>query len=328
MQFVDSFSLSKPLIYNQVFQDVDELATSLNKQRFFCLTQLQPYPAQYHFCHVDFGLAQFLRTASCHPLQVTGDKSEEFIEFAVLLNPAASNVISHHISLNQDHLFAFDLHREADLILPANFDITTFRFQIDYFQDCLEAMNRLDIDYSLFKRNYLFLPQTLPSIHAYLRNFFKLVKNTPHLLVDHQFTKLILEDFLPLLIIAIPQQIESNSQSVPLHFRRQLVREVREYMIENLDQPITLKDLCQRLYTSSRTISYGFEEVFGISPMLYLKILRLHSVRRALKSANPTEETVMKIANRSGFWSMGHFTRDYKTFFGELPSETLNQINN
>ncbi|MEB3192827.1 MAG: helix-turn-helix domain-containing protein [Snowella sp.] len=88
-------------------------------------------------------------------------------------------------------------------------------------------------------------------------------------------------------------------------------------------KPITLKDLCQNLYAGSRTISCGFEEVFGVSPIAYLKILRLEGVRQALKKADPSQTTVLEIANRFGFWSAGHFTRDYKNFFGELPSVTL-----
>ncbi|MEB3312304.1 MAG: helix-turn-helix domain-containing protein [Snowella sp.] len=83
--------------------------------------------------------------------------------------------------------------------------------------------------------------------------------------------------------------------------------------------------MCQNIYASTRSLNYGFQEVFGISPMSYLKILRLYGVRQALKKADPMENQVKEIAKYFGFWSMGHFTRDYKSFFGELPSVTLSQ---
>jgi AraC family ethanolamine operon transcriptional activator len=60
--------------------------------------------------------------------------------------------------------------------------------------------------------------------------------------------------------------------------------------------------------------------------MAYLKVQRLHAVRRTLKLADPETCSVMAIANQFGFWSAGHFARDYKKMFGELPSDTINRI--
>ncbi|RLD37204.1 MAG: AraC family transcriptional regulator, partial [Bacteroidetes bacterium] len=33
--------------------------------------------------------------------------------------------------------------------------------------------------------------------------------------------------------------------------------------------------------------------------------------------------SIANIARASGFWHMGQFYKDYKKFFGELPSDTL-----
>ncbi|MEY3298568.1 MAG: hypothetical protein RLZZ597_1828, partial [Cyanobacteriota bacterium] len=54
-----------------------------------------------------------------------------------------------------------------------------------------------------------------------------------------------------------------------------------------------------------------------------VKVQRLHGIRRALLHSDPKPETVAQIAHQWGFFSLGHFARDYKTLFGELPSETL-----
>ena len=142
-------------------------------------------------------------------------------------------------------------------------------------------------------------------------------------MTQQHLQRLILEDFLPLLIATIPPQEQNKISVTSPRLRAQLVQEAREYMFNHLDQPITLKDLCQNLHAGSRTISYGFEDVFGVSPIAYLKILRLQGVRQVLKNADPHKTKVIEVANRFGFWSAGHFTRDYKTFFGELPSVTL-----
>jgi AraC family transcriptional regulator, ethanolamine operon transcriptional activator len=57
--------------------------------------------------------------------------------------------------------------------------------------------------------------------------------------------------------------------------------------------------------------------------MAYIKIQRLNGVRRTLKNGNYNTTTVMQVAHQWGFWSAGHFCKDYKEMFGELPSKTL-----
>jgi AraC family ethanolamine operon transcriptional activator len=96
-------------------------------------------------------------------------------------------------------------------------------------------------------------------------------------------------------------------------------------MVNHLDQPQTLKGLCKALHTSTTPVFDGFREVFGVGPMEYLKAQRLLCVRRMLKVADPETDSVTAIARKYGFWSAGHFSRDYKVMFGELPSETLKQ---
>ncbi len=55
----------------------------------------------------------------------------------------------------------------------------------------------------------------------------------------------------------------------------------------------------------------------------YIRIFRLNRVRYELGTAFPAAGKVSDIANRFGFWHMGQFAKDYKYFFGELPSATL-----
>jgi len=77
------------------------------------------------------------------------------------------------------------------------------------------------------------------------------------------------------------------------------------------------------LHCSRRPLFYAFEEVFGVSPMVYLKARRLQAVRSALQLADPDQVGVMEVARRFGFWSSGHFARDYQRCFGERPLLTL-----
>jgi AraC family ethanolamine operon transcriptional activator len=99
--------------------------------------------------------------------------------------------------------------------------------------------------------------------------------------------------------------------------------QAQDEILAHLEKPLTLKALAKRLGSSSSALSYGFKELFNMSPMRYLKVQRLNTVRRRLKASDPEIHSVEALANRFGFWSAGHFARDYQTMFGELPSETL-----
>lgn len=312
---------SQLLIHQQAFYDINQLEFSLNRQRAYRLFQLGKGIFHYDMTLIDLDVAQFLRVKSNSAIQAIGEKSQGFIEFACILNDLPTPYFAHYQQITTKHLFAFDRHREANALIPAKGEVAVVRIRQDCFEDCLEAMDRPDINERFLRQNQVFLPYTLAPVQHYLRQLFGLVTNNSPMLNMPKLRHLVLEDFLPLLIssIVIPRKEETS-----LSFRAQLVHEAREYMMNNLGRPITLKDLCQALHAGSRTISYGFQDIFGISPMAYLKIMRLHSVRQVLKNADPETTKIIDVANQYGFWSAGHFTRDYKMLFGELPSATLN----
>lgn len=86
---------------------------------------------------------------------------------------------------------------------------------------------------------------------------------------------------------------------------------------------LSITDLCDIADVSERTLQTAFREILGMSPLAYLKRLRLHRARKDFYREADTALSVTEIAMRWGFWHLGEFSRDYKTCFGELPSETL-----
>lgn len=105
--------------------------------------------------------------------------------------------------------------------------------------------------------------------------------------------------------------------------RKRLVDRACDILLAESDDPPSLAQLCQRLGTSPRKLSYCFQELIGMSPARYIKALRLNAVRRALSRAHAGTDSVYDLATRWGFWHFGHFSTDYKRQFAELPSETL-----
>lgn len=118
----------------------------------------------------------------------------------------------------------------------------------------------------------------------------------------------------------------TNSKVQSLHRSAdylQLVQQAEQYMMEHLENPLSIDMLCAVLYVSRRTLHNAFREVVGVGPMTYLKVQRMKQVHHQLEQTHHSTTTVFDVAYQWGFWHMGHFSRDYKQMFGESPSDTL-----
>jgi AraC family ethanolamine operon transcriptional activator len=99
-----------------------------------------------------------------------------------------------------------------------------------------------------------------------------------------------------------------------------VVERARDLVRDRLDAPPTVAELCAALGVSRRTLQTSFQESWGLGPLAWLRLLRLDAVRRGLKAG---AGSVTAAATEAGFWHFGRFARDYKSQFGELPSQTF-----
>jgi AraC family ethanolamine operon transcriptional activator len=102
--------------------------------------------------------------------------------------------------------------------------------------------------------------------------------------------------------------------------RRKIALEAMQYIHENTKKSLNMKALVKHLQTTTRSLHHGFVETFGISPIAYIKKLRLARVRRDL-IAN-TWPTVTETAMYWNFHHLGRFSKAYQDAYGETPSET------
>lgn len=104
--------------------------------------------------------------------------------------------------------------------------------------------------------------------------------------------------------------------------RRRIVQKVREYVLDNPDENFSIPDLCRMLHVSRRTLQYCFQEVVGMSPVAYLRVVRLNEVRRRLFFGGRYGQ-VTEVAMSWGFKHLSQFSIYYQNLFGVLPSETV-----
>ncbi|HEX5327739.1 MAG TPA: helix-turn-helix transcriptional regulator, partial [Acetobacteraceae bacterium] len=86
---------------------------------------------------------------------------------------------------------------------------------------------------------------------------------------------------------------------------------------------LPIGEICGELGISARLLRLCCERHLGMSPACYVRLWRMHRVRRALQGADPGSTGVAETARRYGFGDHGRFSGNYRALFGELPSCTL-----
>jgi len=122
---------------------------------------------------------------------------------------------------------------------------------------------------------------------------------------------------------ALAREQADGSERVAQPHRSRIVRQARELAAQACDgNAVTVEALCRDLRVSRRALQYCFQETLGIRPSAYLRAVRLNGARRAIKHA----PSVADAATLWGFWHFGRFARDYRSMFGERPSETFRRF--
>lgn len=130
------------------------------------------------------------------------------------------------------------------------------------------------------------------------------------------------EEEIPRLLLRALAEGSGTPESLSCANRSRATRRALALIRESSDEVLTVRDLCEGVGVSERTLRYAFREQIGTSPKQYLQAVRLNGVRRDLLRSG-LHARIADIANRWGFWHMGQFAADYRRQFSELPSETL-----
>jgi AraC-like DNA-binding protein len=102
-----------------------------------------------------------------------------------------------------------------------------------------------------------------------------------------------------------------------------IVARAREFIHENLDQPLSIEKIAAAAATSHRTLHRAFHIVLDETPYSYVLRLRLHRIRHELVTEAEASCTITSVAHRWNISELGRFAGWYRDLFGELPSQTL-----
>lgn len=148
--------------------------------------------------------------------------------------------------------------------------------------------------------------------------------NTHQALCGNRYTA---QHAVNMVISLLLNQFESNYKD---HLNREkqgcrpsYVRRAEDYMRENYDAPISLKQLADAVGITPRSLQLGFRKHLATTPSNYLKRLRLERARQMLTSPSLTPVNITQVALCCGFNHLSNFIKYYKEAFGETPSQTL-----
>ncbi|WP_230279807.1 AraC family transcriptional regulator [Croceicoccus sp. Ery15] len=101
-----------------------------------------------------------------------------------------------------------------------------------------------------------------------------------------------------------------------------LVARALDYIIANLDEPLSIAAIAREAGASHRTLYRAFHYVLDETPQSYIRKLRLNRIRYEIANDAEALCTITIIANRWGISELGRFSGWYRQLFGELPSQT------
>ena len=210
-------------------------------------------------------------------------------------------------------------NKDYEVLLPPS-EIVFFRIPQNRF---LEAADTLGYHLPGDGRQILFLDGLNPGYLDDMAETLMSIQHSPvsdlFAVLDHRYlNQVVLERILGILLDST-----AKSYRVPLVGAYRITQAALALIESSVEEPLTVMSLCQELGVSRASLQRSFLQIYGVSPLAYLRMRRFNCARRALKAARGTGATVASIAMNWGFFHFARFSQDYFLQVGELPSTTL-----
>src|SRR5258706_209163 len=120
------------------------------------------------------------------------------------------------------------------------------------------------------------------------------------------------------LLATLLQRTSAISDNADLPIASRDVRRAEAYIGSNVSRSIRLEDIAGAAGVSVRTLQTSFKRDRHVTPMQYLRNLRLDAARHRLLAGSSVAEAALD----TGFSHQGRFAQYYRSRFGHAPSST------
>jgi AraC-like DNA-binding protein len=170
------------------------------------------------------------------------------------------------------------------------------------------------------------LPVAYPEIQSLGRWLMKILHaaiQKPETFKQGRAIKSLEEDIIQRLVDLVDSTGCSAVRTAAVSKRRHGLERIYEYLRSVDPGSLSILQLCEVAEVSRRTLEYSFREELDITPQGFIKLMRLHAARRCLLTSHNGGSSVAEVAHSLGLYEQGRFASDYRSLFGELPSQTM-----
>ncbi len=128
------------------------------------------------------------------------------------------------------------------------------------------------------------------------------------------------------LLVAADHRYRDAVAAEPKPVMPRSIRVAVDIIEAEAERPLTVTALATRSYVSVRALQDGFRRHLGVSPMTYLRQVRLYRAHAMLQQCDPSVATVTSIAHQWGFAHVGRFAEAHAARYGETPAATLRRL--
>ena len=96
-----------------------------------------------------------------------------------------------------------------------------------------------------------------------------------------------------------------------------IIEKTEQYIYNNIDENISIKDLCDYLDISSTSLTQQFNKELGITPHRFILSIKILKAKELLKDG----EDITKVAQDIGFCDQSHLNRVFKKYEDITPYE-------
>jgi AraC family ethanolamine operon transcriptional activator len=303
-------------------RDIDEQAALLRgwNQTY---DQMSAGSFQGAFLEAKLDRVQLFREVTSNALYQTGVLSAGTVAVGVpLALRGNATFCGRQCDGTQLHVFSGD--EAFEFFSPCGLDIAGFVFAAEDFCDVLTAEEHDAMLRALRKPHLRSVPPHGPDrMRQLFADVCDVLAQSPEIALDVIRLSAMTRDIAASVASALAFEMNDGREPLRPSRRSHIVGQARELATQGRDgSALTVEDLCRSLGVSRRALQYCFLETLGIRPSAYLRAVRLNGARRSIKHA----ATVADAAALWGFWHFGRFARDYKSMFGELPSEAFRRF--
>ncbi len=148
-------------------------------------------------------------------------------------------------------------------------------------------------------------------IKYYIKKLYKMIMEE-----SKEFEK---DEVLHFLISSLTEQYGKAFEDNIPEYRKEIDLACN-FMKQNFDKSISLKQLCQYSNLSKSTLLRAFTKSKGVTPYRYLQTIRINKAKEFLEQGIPLSD----VAQLTGFSDQSHFTNFFNMFIGISPAAYRN----